>query len=139
MPNWLSISILARLSCRYCLRCRPFVCGERPLSTRMDSRCRVDRVVEVRIRSGEEQSRIAWLTCSARRQRFSLFPDRQSGHGYFHSGRPFGFRAQFNRLLAFAKASSNLLASLPPPRALSGLPPPLPPTIGAICWMILPA
>src|SRR5436190_24309605 len=31
-----------------------------------------------------------------------------------------------------ASASSSLLASLPPPRALSGLPPPLPPTIGAI-------
>ncbi len=29
-------------------------------------------------------------------------------------------------------------ASLPPPRALSGLPPPLPPTIGAICWMSFP-
>ena len=39
----------------------------------------------------------------------------------------------------FASASSSLLASLPPPRALSGLPPPLPPTMGAMAWMIFPA
>jgi glycerophosphoryl diester phosphodiesterase len=32
-----------------------------------------------------------------------------------------------------------LLTSLPPPRAKSGLPPPLPPTMGAMVWMILPA
>jgi len=40
---------------------------------------------------------------------------------------------QPNKLFAFASASSSLLTSLPPPRALSGLPPPLPPTMGAIC------
>src|SRR5216684_640346 len=46
---------------------------------------------------------------------------------------------QASKLLAFASASSNFDTSLPPPRALSGLPPPLPPTIGAIAWMIFPA
>src|SRR5262245_57149346 len=35
--------------------------------------------------------------------------------------------------LASASASSILADSLPPPRALSGRPPPFPPTIGAIC------
>src|SRR5262245_21055214 len=35
--------------------------------------------------------------------------------------------------LASASASSILAGSLPPPRALSGRPPPFPPTIGAIC------
>src|SRR5262245_55070716 len=40
---------------------------------------------------------------------------------------------QSSKLFTFASASSSLLASLPPPRALSGLPPPLPPMIGAIC------
>src|SRR3989441_4619024 len=44
-----------------------------------------------------------------------------------------------SKAFALVRASSSLLASLPPPRALSGLPPPLPPTIGAICWTILPA
>src|SRR5258708_7461859 len=42
-------------------------------------------------------------------------------------------------VLAFARASSSFAASLPPPRALSGLPPPLPPTIGAMVWIIFPA
>src|SRR5260370_26166846 len=46
---------------------------------------------------------------------------------------------QASKLLAFASASSSFETSLPPPRALSGLPPPLPPTIGAIAWMIFPA
>jgi hypothetical protein len=35
-------------------------------------------------------------------------------------------------IFALASALSNFAASLPPPRALSGLPPPLPPTIGAM-------
>src|ERR1043165_9912147 len=42
----------------------------------------------------------------------------------------FSFYAR--RLLAFANASSNFATSFPPPRALSGRPPPLPPTMGAI-------
>ena len=37
-----------------------------------------------------------------------------------------------SKLFAFAKASSTFAASLPPPRAWSGLPPPLPPTMGAM-------
>src|SRR5579862_7567356 len=40
--------------------------------------------------------------------------------------------AQPSKLFALAKASPSFDASLPPPRALSGLPPPLPPTIGAM-------
>ncbi len=36
------------------------------------------------------------------------------------------------RFFTFASASSSLPTSLPPPRALSGLPPPLPPTMGAM-------
>lgn len=44
-----------------------------------------------------------------------------------------------SKLLAFANASSSFATSLPPPRALSGRPPPLPPTMGAMVWMILPA
>ena len=40
--------------------------------------------------------------------------------------------ASHKSVFTFASASSSLLASLPPPRALSGLPPPLPPTMGAI-------
>src|ERR1035441_3584686 len=40
---------------------------------------------------------------------------------------------------ALFKASGSLARSLPPPRALSALPPPLPPTRGAMAWMILPA
>ncbi len=43
------------------------------------------------------------------------------------------------KLRALARASSIFEASLPPPRAKSGLPPPFPPTIGAIAWMIFPA
>src|SRR5437588_7726045 len=39
---------------------------------------------------------------------------------------------------ALASASSSLAASLPPPRALPGFPPPFPPIIGAIVWMIFP-
>src|SRR5262245_34373310 len=60
----------------------------------------------------------------------------------FVPAQPLVERATFihhNKLFAFASASSSLLASLPPPRALSGLPPPLPPTIGAICWISFPA
>ena len=45
---------------------------------------------------------------------------------------PISFRAS-------ARAASTLLTSLPPPRAKSGFPPPLPPTMGAMVWMILPA
>ena len=40
---------------------------------------------------------------------------------------------------AFASASPIFAGSLPAPRALSGRPPPLPPTIGATCWISAPA
>ena len=49
------------------------------------------------------------------------------------------FVTHASKVFAFIKASSSFVASLPPPRALSGLPPPLPPTMGAMVWMILPA
>src|SRR5205823_10541966 len=44
-----------------------------------------------------------------------------------------------SKAFAWVRASSSLPASLPPPRALSGLPPPLPPIIGAMVWIIFPA
>lgn len=43
--------------------------------------------------------------------------------------RPWGYPS---KLFAFANASSSLLTSLPPPLALSGRPPPFPPTMGAM-------
>src|SRR5580658_181608 len=61
-------------------------------------------------------------------------------NGFFHGVNKFRstLSIQINDF-ALARASSSLSASLPPPRALSGRPPPLPPTMGAICWIIFPA
>jgi len=56
--------------------------------------------------------------------------------GFFNHKDLWSFAAALRAL--FSRATGSLAVSLPPPRALSGRPPPFPPTIGAIAWISLP-